>query len=94
MIHELDILYLKNTGTDAATNISLTIYKSLGTSATNDSRLGYIDTSSVMYTIYNGVPTIVDPMILSLSIVQASVDGLRLSKTTSVYVVHTSTSCR
>ena len=60
-------IILKNTGTDAATNISLTILQILGTSATNDSRMGYIDTSSVMYTIYNGgVPTIVDPTIIGL----------------------------
>ncbi|MFN8339888.1 MAG: hypothetical protein U0T36_12810, partial [Saprospiraceae bacterium] len=58
-------IILKNTGTDAARNVTITLYQDNGgATASNDGRYGFIDTSTISYTLYNmGVPSVVDPVL-------------------------------
>lgn len=61
-------IVLRNTGTDAATNVALTIGKSDGgANFVNDGQFGYFETSSINYTIYNaGVGSTITPTLTNI----------------------------
>ncbi len=46
-------IVLKNTGTDAATNVVVTLYKSTSTTASNFGTFGYLDIASINYELFN-----------------------------------------